>query len=517
MSLSRFFIVVITFLYFSATSAWAVVVNITGVSGGEPVPGTTISLETSSGEAIPLEIVSLDDITLEEEVDNAVQDTTTAAESTIENVVEDNAVSEITDSDTTTIAGSDDEKRNAITVAAVPVNSTGNVSFVVGDQYKDEEVVLVIRDASGNVIDRKKVFLAGEIITANIAQLADAFTTGGRTARTVRPASEQTFAQTSGSSGDSSDALDTNLKANYSISGEFEYGRLKRDTFNALRLQSGGGATILQDNFASHSRSSDFRSFAVEGYGDLNKEAPFYGTNLYVIGGARHATSSSSSYDMNVLSDGADLGILSPYGPTGGLGGGVNVNAPNADLNFVRYHDNYSETLVSAGLMTMIEHGNFTFTKGASLFYGRTTEELNYSGRTNSNTLDFGYNVNTDTNRIGLQLSMEAETMVAPQLNGYAGLDLRFVRNHSNSDAILNLSGALNATESASTSANKLDVGAVLEGGLRYKQGRNSLDFGGRFETWQVAVPRITGEQPLYIDYESRNSLSGYFKFVRTF
>lgn len=501
----------LAFLWVSVVPAWSVVVNFTAISEGEPVPGTTISLETIDGTQIPLEIEELTFVEIVEENSNVVesQPTSTGTNEPVTTVV-----TEVEPQSSTQTV----EKK---TVYVLPADNDGTAELIVDDKYKSEPLILVIRDKAGKVLEKKSVFLTGATTLINVASLPNISinTAQSSSASSSQSASTQTTSRPSVKINDrviSSDNGSIEIeeeKPNYSIGIEFEYGNLKRNSFNALRLQTGGGATILMDTFASANRSDSFTSFAIDGYGDLGRKAPIYNTNLYAISSFRYAQSSVSSYQTNVSTGGYDLGILSPHGPTGGLGGGVNVNSPASDLNFVSYHDDYSELLALAGVMTMIEHNGISFTKGASLFYGRTSETLSYDGRTNNNTLDFEYDAKTTSNRFGIQLSTEAEHGFSDYVTGYAGLDLRFVHNSGSSDARLALSGALNATESAHASSNKFDVGAVVQGGVRVHRKNVNLDFGGRFETWKIPVARITGEQPLYIDYESRNSFSVFAKF----
>ncbi|WP_415715628.1 hypothetical protein [Roseibium sp.] len=500
----KFVRVIAAFLLALSTGlpAHAVVVDINQVSEGEPTPGTTLSLETLDGEEIELEIdlADLDDV-LETDLPDIAEGLAQPA-STGQPA---EAPATVT-SETTPAPGERPKRR----VAAVPVPKDGNIRFEVDDKYRDKPVILVLKDRNGRVIERRSLTLTGALVSVTASSLPAIGTPGA-------PA-PVTFAQTGAQpqnirpvSTDTGQSPNDVVKERFQLSVEFEAGWMERDSFNALRLQNGGN--VVQDRFASVDRDGQFTSVMIQGQADLGTSAPLFGTNLYALGSFRYGYSGADSYKTNVSSGGEDLAILALEGPGGVLGGGAVVAAPNSDLDYVAYNDNYHEYMAQLGLMTMVTSGPVTFSPRALFFYGQTNESLNYRGRTNGNTLFFGYEIDTNSHRVGVQLGSELAYQLADGFSVFAGADARLVQNFSETDGSLTFSGEFAHNETVKTDKNLFDVGGILEGGVRFQRGRFSANVGGRFETWRIPVTQVTGERPLYIDYQSRNSYSAFARF----
>ena len=502
-----------------STQVHAVVVDLTQISEGEPAPGTTISLETTDGALVELEIEIVE---LEETVIEEVTETTEPAETPQVTGPADTAIASgettTTGEPAASIIPEDKPKKKQI-VTAVPVTEDGTASFVVGEEHEGKPLVLVVRSADGRVLERRNIIVSGTSVTLSVTSLAlfgetatspapAAFTTGIDPVRVVDTS-------VSNGAGEPDEPMYGFDKKRFEFSVETEIGRMSRDTFNALRLQSGGGATILQERFASIDRDGTFSSINLSGRLNLGALPQYDYGSVYAIGSVRYGHSSDDFYGENISTGGQDLGILSPFGPTGGLGGGVNVSSVGgaSDLNFLSYNDSYNEFMIQSGLEA--EHACWIlFCTGRLLkFYGFTSEDLTYKGRTNSNTLDFRYDADVQTHRLGVQLGTDIGYRFNDNFSAFVSGDTRIIQNFSNSSATLDLSGARTDTESASADSSFTDVGVILGAGARFDNGRYFAAAGGRFETWDVGVARITGERPLYIDQESRESYSAYLRF----
>lgn len=509
----RFLSVICAVLVLWTQPSLAVVVDLSQVSDGEPVPGTTISLETLDGEPVELEFDVVEAETPDAGVvEQPVADApATPADAPATGTPTATPVPDNTsDTSTDTANGEQADEGERRTATAVPVPGDGNVRFTVDDKYRNRPLVLVVRDGNGRVVEQRRVELTGTV--ASIAVSGLPFYSPAETARAIgvdgvtRPVVSD---QPNGVIDQAGDDGEDNGR--FQLTMEVEGGGLERDSFNALRLQN--GATIVQDRFASVNRNGSFSSVMLQGQMDLGTPAPFFGTNLYAVGSFRYGYGSVDDRQTNVSSGGRSLGILAPEGPGGVLGGGVLVGAAFSDLNFVAYADNYHEYMAQLGLSTMVQRGPVMFTPRTLFFYGNTNESLYYSGRTNANTLDFGYGVHTNSHRVGVQVGTEIAVEVLDGVSLFAGADARLIQNFAETTASLDLSGALNHSEMVSADRNAFDLGGIFEGGLRVQRGRFSGSLGGRLETWQIPVAQITGEQPLFISFENRTSYTAFARF----
>jgi len=485
---------------FSVAAAHAVVVDISQISEGTPAPGTTISLETPEGEAIDLEVELVD---LGELVETGTPE---AGEPQVPS--ETAQPSETTPQTEIAETPAEEPSTERRTVTALAVPEDGQVRFEVEDRHRNRPLVLVIRDGSGTVLERRSITLTGALVTVAVSSLPAIGLPGTPAASLPDPSASASVANADAVSPVDRMTPENVVQYRFHIGSEFEGGWMERSSFNALRLQTGGA--VVEDRFASVDQDGSFYSIKFDGEVDLGVPAPFGNGNLYATGSFRYGTSSADSYGTNVSTGGRDLAILAPEGPGGTLGGGAVVGAAFSDLDFVSFDNRYDEYMVQAGLSTLITQGPWTVTPRGLLFYGRTDESLDYDGRTNAGTLDFAYDVKTDSNRFGAQIGTEVAVNFHEGVAFFVAADARLVHNSADSTASLNLSGALNHSETVTASNDQFDVGGILEGGVRFRQGRFSADIGGRFETWQVPVARITGERPLYIDYESRDSYSAF-------
>ena len=504
-----------------STQVHAVVVDLTQISEGEPAPGTTISLETTDGALVELEVEIVE---LEETVIEEVTETTEPAETP---QVTEPADTAIASGETTTtgepaasIIPEDKPKKKQI-VTAVPVTEDGTASFVVGEEHEGKPLVLVVRSADGRVLERRNIIVSGTSVTLSVTSLALL----GETATSPAPAAFTTgidpvrVVDTSVSNGASepNEPMYGFDKKRFEFSVETEIGRMSRDTFNALRLQMGitgigSGITPVTDRFASIDRDAAFSSVNVSGRINLGTLPQYEYGAVYAVGSVRYGHSSDEFSGENISASGYNLGILGPEGPSGAFGGGVNLvhGAGNTDLDFLSYNDSYNEFMIQSGLEA--EHACWIFFCTGRLlkFYGFTSEDLTYKGRTNSNTLDFRYDADVQTHRLGVQLGTDIGYRFNDNFSAFVSGDTRIIQNFSSSSADLYVSGQ--GRESASADSSFTDVGVILGAGARFDNGRYFATAGGRFETWDVGVARITGERPLYIDQESRESYSAYLR-----
>jgi len=287
-------------------------------------------------------------------------------------------------------------------------------------------------------------------------------------------------------------------------------GQLKRPEFgSALQLENLGA--IIAPRFGSVIRDDDYLAFGVNGaipsrVGSVDR----------VIFGYHYGTATNHSFLGALSTGGADLNILSPQGPNGGLGGGVNVNGVGgfADVTNLRYADDYSEHLGYLGLKFnpwSFSATGLSITPFAKVIGGYDRESSNYSGTSANGGLDFAYSNHVDTWRAGGELGAYARQPLSDKFGLYGAGAVRFIYNYGSADSTLSVSGAANATESATASVNKSDVGFVGGGGVYARSGKATFSAGAEYETWEVPNLLYSQTAPFTLEYKPRDSIT--FRF----
>ena len=287
-------------------------------------------------------------------------------------------------------------------------------------------------------------------------------------------------------------------------------GQLKRPKFgSALQLESLGA--IVVPRFAIVKRDDDYQA------ADINGAIPFgVGSVDRLIFGYHYGTATNHSYWGEMPTGGAGLNILSPQGPSGGLGGGVWVNGLGgfADVTNLRYADNYSEHLGYLGLkFKPWRFGNtgLSITPFAKMIGGYDRESSNYAGTSANGGLDFAYSNHIDTWRVGGELGAYAKQPLSDKFGLFGTGAVRFIYNYGSADSTLSLGGLVNATESANASVDKSDIGFVGGGGVYVKSGNATFSAGAEYETWQVPTLLYSPTAPVTLEYKPRDSTT--FKF----
>ncbi|SOE17218.1 hypothetical protein SAMN05877838_2111 [Hoeflea halophila] len=531
--------------YFAfVVAAGAVALTVTDISEGMPLPGTTISLETLSGETIPLRPVDA----AEAPTDGSVSDqpaveaetTLTASPGEVGEQGEDTVepldtgepqetvsvpVPEGQSTDeaepTQTASAEDGAERGEDVVqtrdtVSIPVLEDGSAEFEVADEYEDRLVIIVIRDASGNVIDRRQARLSGVSLALSLSGLPK--TAGvpddgaGRAADSsarpdlADPAVEQAFDSTT----DGRTEMEVgDVYATPNIEFEAGIGAMSRGSFSPLRLQD-GGFNLVAANFAAVEREGTFSHVGFSFKNPTGHRDPFWSGTVNFIGGVQVGLSEASASGTNISARGYGLGILGPEGPGGFFNGGVAINSAFADVNSLHYADKYQEIMVRAGAATQLKTSGLHIEPSFQVFVGQTSEDLSYSGRSANSSVGFAYDVSTSTRRLGVQIGTEIATTPRDNFTLFGSGDIRLVQNWGHAKAALDMTGVVVGSEFAKAYGNLFDIGAVVRGGVRYEREQVAFEVGGQFETWQVPVARITGEVPLYVDYRNRNSWSVY-------
>jgi len=304
------------------------------------------------------------------------------------------------------------------------------------------------------------------------------------------------------------------------IGGGFTGGALYLPEFSsALQLESGGN--IIDSRFGAVSRKDDYLGFAIKGVLPNRNGGPYNAA----IFGYSYGTATNNTVLGALSTGGANLNILSPQGPAGNLGGGVSVNGAGgfANVTDLRYADNYAEHLGYLGLRFNGYRLPATGTKLSpyvQLLFGYVDESSNYAGTSAAGTLDFQYVNKLEMWRYGTELGMNIRQPILD--NGvsvglYANAAARLIYNDAYATSTLNLTGVVNASETADASADKFDVGFVGGGGIYARSGNAVLSGGVFYETWQVPVLMYSNTAPVAIDFQSRESVTAKVSYTYRF
>ncbi|MGA7972596.1 MAG: hypothetical protein WCA36_07310 [Pseudolabrys sp.] len=308
---------------------------------------------------------------------------------------------------------------------------------------------------------------------------------------------------------------------------------LRRPTFKSpLRLEFGGA--FLPVDFGGVERHDNFQAVEVKGRLPLSYTPRFFGTAFanpdavtfsYRYGAAFNHTSVSS-----LSTGGNDLAIVSPAGPGGGLGDGVAVNDAGigfANITNLRYSDSYSEQFFFIGLdfEPWRLSGGGEVAPYTKAFGGYDRESSTYSGTTASGGLDFSYHNQIDTSRYGFELGAKFDQPLSVISFGHGtSIGVRFsggvrlVGNHASADSTVAFGGLVNASESGFAGANRFDVGGIVNGSFYLQTaGGATFEAGASYETWKVPTLQYSTDGPMSIDWEARDSVTVYGRFIWTF
>jgi hypothetical protein len=283
------------------------------------------------------------------------------------------------------------------------------------------------------------------------------------------------------------------------------FGQIQRPDFDTM-LQLENGGVIVNRKFAAVERTDDYQGFGLSGSTGID----FGGFRKFIFG-YTYGHASSDSRSDTVPAGGNDLLILSPQGPGGGLGGGVNVNGLFSDVTGLHFDDSYDEHLLYVGASFApwrLPGTGASVTSYAKLLFGYVRETSDYSGTTAAGLLDFGYSSELETTRWGAAFGARLEQPISGPLGFYVDGELRFIENHTSASSTLNLSGGVNATEGAHASADKLDVGGIFGAGIYYITGNVTVRAGASYETWQTPMLKFSTTGPVDIDYGTRESIA---------
>lgn len=290
-----------------------------------------------------------------------------------------------------------------------------------------------------------------------------------------------------------------------SVSGSGSVGEIHRPDFGtALQTESGG--VINNRDFGAVERKDSYQGFGLKG--SIGLATSGFGS---VIFGYSYGKTSTDSFSDTVSTGGDDLNILSPQGPAGGLGGGVNVGGAFSDIANLRYTDSYDEQLGYIGVSFApwrLPGAGTRVTPYVKGLFGYVHETSDYSGTTAGGILDFLYTNELKTTRWGAAVGANVMQPLSGPLGLYLDGELRFIENDTSASSTLNLSGVLDATEPADASARKFDVGGMVGGGLYYKAGNVTVKAGASYETWQVPIVTFSETGPLRVDYGARESIT---------
>jgi hypothetical protein len=272
-------------------------------------------------------------------------------------------------------------------------------------------------------------------------------------------------------------------------------------------LESGG--VINNRNFGEVNRTDDFQGFGVSGAADIG-----FGDLRQLIFGYSYGHTSSAANSAAVSTGGDDLNILSPQGPGGGLGGGLNIGGGGggfADVTNLRYTDSYAEHLVFFGVSFApwrLPNTGARVRPYVNALLGYVRETSDYSGTTAGGGEDFGYSNKLETTRYGAAFGAKLEQPIYGAFGLYFDGELRVIENHTSVRSTLTVSGGINATETANASADKLDAGGIFGAGIYYITGNVTVRAGASYETWQVPTLKFSETGPVSIDYGTRESIA---------
>jgi hypothetical protein len=288
------------------------------------------------------------------------------------------------------------------------------------------------------------------------------------------------------------------------IRPEAGIGHMNIGHFNALRTEIGGN--VVSPNFGAVDIEGGFQ--------DAGFEVEFLEAQTILLFGNEAATSIFMAIDWGFLdwsdvyvldADGNRLGVLGPEGPGGFFGGGV-VTAPGfGDVTDGYFNGDYHEGLIQLGGKASWQLDFGQLTARAGTFYGWTSMDMRYGGTTNGGTFDFAYSSGLKTDRVGVQIGLGMEAPLIDTSSGvYMSFDARAIENFAEGHIALDTAIGSERQEIDDT---RFDVGGKIEGGLYWEPTNDvSMRLGGSYETWRAPVPKVTGEVPAYIDWESRNS-----------
>ena len=287
------------------------------------------------------------------------------------------------------------------------------------------------------------------------------------------------------------------------------YGEVDRGNVSYLRTQFGG--VVIDSAFAGIEREHEFKAIDGEftfplgtySLGDKPFDLRLFTAGTYAFG--------DLDMDGDLISAGGDqLAILGPEGPSGPLGGGLVTAAGFGDVTDWSYADDYDEILIRGGVEAQSAFADppVRLRPRLSFLYSHTDEDSSFSGFTNAGTVFFDYDTELESDRYGAELGLYADVPVGGNFSLY--LDGAARVTYDDAKGSTSLSGTTFGTPFASEQEHYSDsgwhLGGTLGGGVAVDWGQVRGSLGAEFETWQVPVPQVTGEEPASIDFESRDS-----------
>ena len=289
-------------------------------------------------------------------------------------------------------------------------------------------------------------------------------------------------------------------------------GTINRPSATFLRTELGG--TIISPYFLNFNRSrADFTGIDVKGV--INNWANPFGLFSndewdFFYNYSRASSSFHSNFDMQSTS-GNQLGILSPAGPDGPLGGGLFTAPGFGDVSGIHFSDNYKEEFYRIGIQNTFPLGTFgSWTPRFGYTYGKVEEESNLSAFTNLGTFNFEYHNLIDVDRHILEIGSEFRYKVTGDFGAYIDGDVRLI--HNDASGLSRLTAGNFAPEIGHDKLSEKDLGGRVGVGLYVENKNVSANIGVEYETWQAPEIHVPGTRTAYLTFEHRESVAAKFK-----
>lgn len=227
---------------------------------------------------------------------------------------------------------------------------------------------------------------------------------------------------------------------------------------------------------------------------------------------SRFDSSSSDSTETVQAPSGYQTAILSPDAD-GSLGGGVILAQGNpSDLTNVNYGENYREYDFSLRLNThhYCEGLNLQIDNHIGYTRGDIETAQGLSGITNVGTLDFVYDIDTESEFNEWGLGTTLTYPLTRFFSVYGGYELAYRRSETSGSASLDLSGALNASENQDFEENDSSFRYRLDGGIKATFNRFDVGLGFYYEEEDTPQVDISGDHDASVSNEETDNVGIY-------
>ena len=307
------------------------------------------------------------------------------------------------------------------------------------------------------------------------------------------------------------DPVYVNTGQGFTVAASGRDGKIKLPPIHFFRTEMGGNV-ITHGLFRPRQESQDFSGSefqivipnALPPLPEISQE-----TWDAFFGFSRASASTDTSIDI-LSANNYQLGILSPEGPSGFLGGGILINSGFGDVTGLRFKNSYSEEFYRLGVQntftTNTATGALIITPRIGAFYGAVHDSSRLFGTTNGNTLDFNYHNEIETDRLGVEAGLEIRLKLPSGVGAYIDGDARFIHDDAHGESRFAVDGFIPEVWQGSKS--QYGFGGVIGAGFFVENENVSGRIGVEYETWQIPNLSIPGSREAFLTFNDRESVT---------